>query len=97
MLLFVTPLNSVSGPGTSSPATVAPKYWYSDALPSCCPEIRRFAEGVHQDEAAVSAALTERWSNDPVEGQVNRLKLIKRSGYGRAGFRLLRARVLNKV
>jgi transposase len=69
--------------------------WLAQALPSCCPEIRRFAEGIRQDEAAVAAALTEKWSNGPVEGQVNRLKLIKRSMFGRAGFQLLRARVLH--
>jgi len=43
----------------------------------------------------VYAAVTERWSNGPVEGHVNRLKTIKRQMYGRAGFVLLRARVLN--
>jgi transposase len=67
--------------------------WLAKALTSCCPEIRRFAEGIRQDERAVAAALTEKWSNGPVEGQVNRLKLIKRQMYGRAGFQLLRARV----
>ena len=53
-----------------------------------------FAAGVRQDESAVTAALTEAWSNGPVEGQVNRLKMIKRQMYGRAGFKLLRVRVL---
>jgi transposase len=43
----------------------------------------------------VYAAVTERWSNEPVEGHVNRLKTIKRQMYGRATFMLLRARVLN--
>jgi transposase len=43
----------------------------------------------------VPAALTERWDNGPVESHVNRLKLIKRQMEGRAGFRLLRVRVLN--
>jgi hypothetical protein len=38
--------------------------------------------------------LTEEWSNGPVEGFVNKLKLVKRQGYGRAGFELLRARML---
>ena len=38
--------------------------------------------------------LTERWSNGPVEGFVHNLKLVKRQGYGRAGFDLLKARVL---
>jgi transposase len=60
-----------------------------------CPELRRFAEGIRPDETAVFKALTERWSNGPVEGHVNRLKTIKRQMYGRAGFELLRARVLH--
>jgi len=51
------------------------------------------AAGLRQDEVAVTGALTEAWSNGPVEGQVNRLKTIKRQMYGRAGFDLLRARV----
>jgi transposase len=59
------------------------------------PDLRRFAEGIRRDEAAVHAAVTVTWSNGPVEGHVNRLKTIKRQMYGRAGFVLLRARVLN--
>jgi hypothetical protein len=54
-----------------------------------------FVTGLRQDEAAVRAAIVEPWSNGPVEGQVNRLKLIKRSMYGRAKFDLLRQRVLH--
>lgn len=53
-----------------------------------------FARGLRRDEAAVRAALTEPWSNGQVEGQVHRLKLVKRTMYGRAGFALLRRRVL---
>jgi transposase len=67
--------------------------WLAAAETSPCAELRNFAAGVRQDEAAVAGALTERWSNGQVEGQVNRLKLIKRSMFGRAGFDLLRARV----
>lgn len=67
--------------------------WLAKAEASPCAELRNFAAGLRQDEAAVGAALTEPWSNGPVEGQVNRLKLIKRQMYGRAGFPLLRARV----
>jgi transposase len=67
--------------------------WLTRAAGSGCAEVRSFAESLGQDEAAVSAALTEPWSNGPVEGHVNRLKVIKRQMYGRAGFRLLRARV----
>jgi transposase len=66
--------------------------WLARAA-SACAELRNFGAGLRQDEAAVAAALTEPWSNGPVEGQVNRLKLIKRQMYGRAGFQLLRARV----
>ena len=69
--------------------------WLASAEASSCPEMRRFAEGIRRDEAAVQAAVSERWSNGPVEGHVNRLKTIKRQMYGRAGFVLLRARVVN--
>lgn len=69
--------------------------WLGKAAQSACPELRGFAEGLRQDEAAVAAALTEPWSNGPVEGHVNRLKVIKRQMYGRAGLALLRARVLH--
>jgi transposase len=53
-----------------------------------------FARGLRRDETAVRAALTEPWSNGQVDGQVHRLKLVKRTMYGRAGFALLRRRVL---
>jgi transposase len=69
--------------------------WLASAEASSCPEIRRFAEGIRRDEAALQAAVNERWSNGPVECHVNRLKTIKRQMYGRAGFVLLRARVMN--
>ena len=71
------------------------KEWLSRAEASPCPEIRRFAAGICGDESAVNAAATTGWSNGPVEGQVNRLKTIKRQMYGRAGFALLKARVVN--
>jgi transposase len=54
-----------------------------------------FAKNLCRDEAAVQAALEYTWSNGPVEGHVHRLKLIKRSMYGRANFDLLRARVVS--
>jgi len=57
-------------------------------------ELRRFAEGLGSDLAAVKAALSLPWSNGQTEGQVNRLKLIKRQMFGRARFDLLRQRVL---
>jgi transposase len=70
------------------------KGWLSRAEVSACPEVRHFAEGIRRDESAVNAAMTTRWSNGPVEGHVNRLKTIKRQMYGRAGFPLLKARVV---
>jgi transposase len=57
-------------------------------------ELTGFAQGVRRDEAAVRAALCESWSQGQVEGQVNRLKLLKRQSYGRALFDLLRRQVL---
>jgi transposase len=57
--------------------------------------MRRFAEGIRRDEAAVCTVVRERWSNGPVEGHVIRLKTLKRQMYGRARFVLLRARVIN--
>jgi transposase len=53
-----------------------------------------FVRGLRQDLPAVRAALALPWSTSPVEGQINRLKTIKRQMYGRAGFELLRQRVL---
>jgi transposase len=67
--------------------------WLSNAESSDCPEIKGFARTLRQDDEAVQAAIAEPWSNGPVEGQVNRLKMIKRQMYGRASFELLRARV----
>ena len=50
--------------------------WLTRAEGSSCPELRRFAEGIRRDEAAVRGAVTEPWSNGQVEGQVNRLKIV---------------------
>lgn len=69
--------------------------WLASTEASPCPELRRFAAGIRRDEAAVQAAVSGPWSNGPVEGHINRLKLIKRQMYGRAGFVLLRARVVS--
>jgi len=55
----------------------------------------RFAYGLQKDTSAVSAAVDTAWSTGQVEGQINRLKTIKRQMYGRAGFALLHARVLS--
>lgn len=68
--------------------------WIVAAEASGIPELRRFAAGLLADKAAVQAGLTLCWSQGQVEGQIHRLKLIKRSMYGRAGFAVLRRRVL---
>lgn len=73
-----------------------PSDWLTRAEQSGVSELKSFAKGLREDESAVAAALTKPWSNGQVEGQVNRLKTIKRSMYGRAGWRLLRARVKRK-
>jgi transposase len=54
----------------------------------------RFVHTLKQDLRVVQAAVTERWSNGPVEGYINRLKTLKRQMYGRAGIELLHARLL---
>lgn len=68
--------------------------WLEQTQHSQCAELRLFGLGLGQDLAAVTAALSSEWSNGQTEGQVNRLKTIKRQMYGRASFDLLRARVL---
>ncbi|MDP9426882.1 MAG: transposase [Actinomycetota bacterium] len=68
--------------------------WLEEAKACAAPAMRSFAAGLRKDLAAVRAGLTETWSNGPVEGFVHKLKLLKRQGYGRAGFELLRARML---
>jgi transposase len=68
--------------------------WLKDAEESRSTAMRGFAVGLRKDLDAVRAGLTEQWSNGCVEGFVHKLKLLKRQGYGRAGFELLRARML---
>ncbi|MFC1715568.1 ISL3 family transposase [Candidatus Poribacteria bacterium] len=68
--------------------------WLEDVARSKIDALTGFANGIKQDLAAVTNALSLPWSNGQTEGQVNRLKLIKRQMYGRANFDLLRRRVL---
>ena len=68
--------------------------WLTEAAASEIEALARFAQGLHEDLAAVQAGLTLPWSNGPVEGHINRLKLLKRQGYGRAGVGLLRQRAM---
>ena len=59
--------------------------------------IASFASGIIQDKPAVQAALTEPWSNGQTEGQITKLKLVKRQMYGRAKIDLLQARLLGAI
>jgi transposase len=68
--------------------------WVAAAVASGIEEMTHFGVGLRRDWEAVVAGLTLPWSNGPVEGQVNRLKLLKRQMFGRAGLPLLRVRVL---
>ncbi len=69
--------------------------WLERAQQSGIKEFQGFVAGLRRDNAAVVAALSMETSNGQTEGQVHRLKLIKRMGYGRANFDLLRLRVLH--
>jgi transposase len=68
--------------------------WLAQAMASGIQELNGFARGVAEDQAPVEAALTVPWSNGQTEGQVNKLKLLKRQMFGRASFDLLRRRLL---
>jgi hypothetical protein len=68
--------------------------WAAQAEASPVSELRGFARGLRRDWAAVTAGLTVPYSSGPVEGHVNRIKMIKRQMYGRAKPDLLRKRVL---
>jgi transposase len=68
--------------------------WLEQALQSDVSPLRRFAEGLKGDYAAIKAGLTMAVSNSPTEGHINRLKMLKRQMYGRAGLPLLRCRFL---
>ena len=69
--------------------------WMHSARETGLPELRSFVTGIDQDHAAVLAALTYPYSSGVVEGNVNRIKMLKRQSYGKAGFSLLRTRVLH--
>lgn len=72
------------------------KDWLTKAENSKISELVGFVNGIKLDLAAVEAAFSSGWSNGQTEGQVNRLKFIKRQMYGRAKFDLLRARVIHQ-
>ena len=66
--------------------------WFDDVRGT---PLANFAAGLQRDADAVRHATILPWSTSPVEGQISRLKMIKRHMYGRAGFELLRQRVLH--
>jgi transposase len=68
--------------------------WRAEATHSGIDELARFAQGLQDDLGAITTGLTLEWNNGVTEGQIHRLKLVKRQGYGRNGFALLRQRVL---
>jgi transposase len=70
--------------------------WLEQCEHSGIAEFIRFARRLRRDDAAVRAALRYPWSQGPIEGQINRLKLLKRQMYGRASFALLRQRMLTQ-
>ena len=65
--------------------------WIDDAMAS---PLASFAAGIRADRDAVAAAMVEPWSNGQTEGQVTKLKLVKRQMFGRAKLDLLRARLV---
>jgi transposase len=68
--------------------------WLNEAHQSGIYAVQRFVRTLRRDIDAVRNALTERWSNGQTEGQIDRLKTLKRAMYGRASTELLRARML---
>ncbi|MCA9137822.1 MAG: transposase [Planctomycetales bacterium] len=70
--------------------------WLDRAMHETAPkELRNFAKGILRDDSAIVAAITLPWSNGQTEGQVNRLKTLKRQMYRRGSFDLLRLRFLS--
>ena len=68
--------------------------WLRDAVGSGIYGMRVVARGLRKDLAAVRNALTTKWSSGQVEGQINRLKTLKRAMYGRVSDEIMRARLL---
>ncbi|MGW8766096.1 transposase [Streptomyces sp. NPDC055815] len=68
--------------------------WIEAATAAAPPCLQRFARHMERDLDAVTAGLSQPWNSGVVEGRVNRIKMPKRQMFGRAGFELLRKRVL---
>jgi transposase len=71
--------------------------WLAASQESGIAELQSFATGLQHEYASIRAALSEPWSTGQVEGQITRLKLLKRQMYGRAKFDLLKQRVLQRA
>lgn len=71
--------------------------WFYNVSQSGLVDLQRVAAGMEADATAIHEAISSRWSNSVVEGHVNRLKILKRQMYGRAGFELLRRRVMSPL
>jgi transposase len=68
--------------------------WMTAVETTNLPALHGFVRGLRKDLAAVTAGLSMPYSNGPAEGVINKIKLLKRQMYGRAGFALLRQRIL---
>lgn len=71
--------------------------WLQQADTSDLPSFHTVARSFRQDADAIIAARTTPWSTGPVEGQICRVKLLKRLGYGRAKLDLLRQRIVHRM
>lgn len=73
------------------------KTWFTSVSENGPVELQRVAAGMEADAAAICEAITSSWSKGVVEGHVNHLKMLKRQMYGRAGFGLLKRRVMSPL
>lgn len=71
--------------------------WFNDVSHSGLVDLQRVAAGMEAEVTAIHEAISSRWSNGVVEGHINLLKMLKRQMYGRAGFELLRRRVMSPL
>ncbi|MFF3559742.1 transposase [Streptomyces sp. NPDC002574] len=78
-----------------APGRTALPQWLDAVRQDDLPSLHILAAGIDRDRDAVIAGLTLPWSSGVIEGHVNRIKILKRQMFGRAGFALLRKRVLS--
>ena len=68
--------------------------WLEQAATSTLKSFQSFAASLRRDDNAVRTGVEQKWSTGPVEGEINKLKMVKRAMFGRAGFPLLQRRIL---